>query len=59
MTLGSQIIFQWKRRDKKVENKYSISGWALSVMPALWEDVVERMNGVHCGDLERVVTKLH
>ena len=59
MTLGSQIIFQWEQRKGKVEHNYSIYGWALSVMPAVRDDVVNKMTGVNHDAIECVVTKLH
>ena len=42
-----------------MEHDYPIAGWDLSVMPAMRDDVVECMTGVHCDTIERVVTKLH
>ena len=42
-----------------MEHDYYIASWVLSVMPALRDDVVERMTGVHSDAIERVVTKLH
>ena len=41
-----------------MEHNYFIAVWALSVMPALREDVVEHMTGVHRDAIERGVTKL-
>ena len=59
MTLGYQIMFQYEQRREKVEQDYYISGWDLSVMPEVRDDVVERMTGVYRDSIERVVTKLH
>ena len=42
-----------------MDHKYSIAGWDLSGMPTVRDDVVERMTGVHCDTIKRVVTKLH
>ena len=42
-----------------MEHKYFIAGFDLSVMPVVRDDVVERMTGVHCDTIKRVVTKLH
>ena len=47
------------KKKKKVEHNYSISGWDLSVMPAVQENIVEDMTGVHHDTIERIVTKLH
>ena len=30
-----------------MEHEKYISGWALSVMPTVWDDVVENMTGIH------------
>ena len=57
--LGSQILFQWEQNKEKMEHDYSIAGWALGVMPAVQDDVVDCMTGVHCDAIERVVTKIH
>ena len=43
----------------KLEHEYSIAGWDLSVMPAVQDNVVERMTGVHHDAIKCVVTKLH
>ena len=59
MNLGSQILFQWEQRKEIVEHDSSISGWALNVMPAVRDNVVERMTGVHRDSVDLVVTKLH
>ena len=42
-----------------MEHEKYISGWALSVMPTVWDDVVENMTGIHREYIECVVTKLH
>ena len=42
-----------------MEQKYSIDGWDLIVMPAVRDDVVECMTGVHRDAIGCVVTKLH
>ena len=59
MIIGSKILFQWKQRKKTVKHDYSIASWDLSVMPAVQDDVIERMTGVHCDEIKCVVTKLH
>ena len=59
MTLGSQILFQWEQRKEKVYHNYSIYGWDLILMPAMRDNVVEFMTGVHCDAIDRVVTKLY
>ena len=59
MTLQYQILFQWERRKEKVEHDYSISGLALSVMPAVLDDFVELITGVQYDAIKRVITKLH
>ena len=38
---------------------YYISGWDISVMPAVRDDVMKRMTGIQGDAMERVVTKLH
>ena len=59
MIIGSKILFQWKQRKKTVKHDYSIASWDLSLMPAVQDDVIERMTGVHCDEIKCVVTKLH
>ena len=42
-----------------MEYDYSIDGWALSVIPAVRDDAMERMTAVHRDFIESIVTKLH
>ena len=42
-----------------MENNCSISGRFISLMPAVQDNVVERMTGVHLNSIERVFTELH
>ena len=58
-SLGNRILFEWEKRRNKLEHDYSIAGWALSVMPAVRADVVERLLGIHRDAIERVIVKLH
>ena len=42
-----------------MEHDYAITGWVLSLLPEIREDVAERMDGDARMAIERVVTKLH
>ena len=42
-----------------MEHEYFIAGCDLSVMTVVRDDVVERMTGVYCDAIKRVVKKLH
>ena len=50
MTLRAQPI---------LEHDYSITGWALSVMPAVQADVVEQLIGTHRDAITLVIIKLY
>ena len=49
----------WKRRKKKVEHDYAITGWALSVSSEVMADVNTRMTCEHLNAIERLVVRLH
>ena len=52
-------MYEWDRRKKKLENEWSNTAWALSVMPDIWEDVKVRLTGVHRDAIGGLVKKLH
>ena len=49
----------WSKRKHRLEHDYAITGWVLSLLPEIREDVAERMDGDARMAIERVVTKLH
>ena len=59
--LGRMILKLWYARKEKLEHDYSITGWALSIVPYVRADVEVRMKGTHRDAIERVVKnkKLH
>ena len=59
MSLGSNIIIEWERRNAKLDHDYAITGWALSVIPEVRADVEELLIGDHRNTINRVVLKLH
>ena len=54
MILGSKILFEWERRKFKLDHDYTITGWALSVMPEVWSGAEERLTGYHRDAIDRV-----
>ena len=48
----------WDERSKKLEHDWSITGWALSVMPEVYVDARARLTGPDRDAIERVVRKL-
>ena len=56
---GSDGPASWDCRVIYLEHGYAIAGWALSLLPEVWDDVKQRMNGQHRDAIERVITKLH
>ena len=56
--LGDAIASAWHLRAKKLHHDYSITAWALSVYPEVYEDAKIRITGEHREAMERVVRKL-
>jgi hypothetical protein len=56
--LGGLVEMAWLNRKPKLENDYSITAWALSVMPEVHDDCNARLTGYHRDAIERVVRKL-
>ena len=42
-----------------MDHDYSIACWDLSVIPAVRDDVLDRITGVHRDTINLAVTKLH
>ena len=60
--LGKKLLWHWEQRKSKIEHDYAITGWALSIMSDIHEDVCERIdsnNGLYRSAIERVVKRLH
>jgi hypothetical protein len=55
--LGDLMEMAWLHRKPKLEHDYSITAWALSVMPEVYEDCSRRLTGFHREAIERVVRK--
>ena len=53
------MMFHWNKRRKKLEHPYTIAGWALSVQPDIYADCIQRMDGGHLNEIEKVVRRLH
>ena len=51
--LGDLMEMAWLNRKPKLEHDYSITAWALSVMPDVYEDCNARLTGVHRDAIER------
>ena len=43
MSIGSNIIFEWKCKKFKLDHDYDITRWALSVMTEVWANIEERL----------------
>ena len=61
MDLHSRFVWEWKKRKVKLEHKYAMAGFALSVFPDVWEHAsLPGMLGPKVRiTLEQVVRKLH
>ena len=60
--LGKKLLWHWEQRKSKIEHDYAITGWALSIMSDIRDDVNERINsnnGLYQAAIERVVKRLH
>lgn len=56
--LGDAIAKAWSLRAQKLHHDYSITAWALSVYPEVYEDAKISITGEHREAIERVVRKL-
>ena len=57
--MGQTLVKLWNTRKSKLENDYALCAWALCVMPAVRDDVKDRMTGIHRDAIARIVKKLH
>ena len=57
--LGGQVLKAWNKRRTKLEHEYAVAGWALSVLPEVRADALERITGEHRDMIESVVLRLH
>ena len=58
-SFGDICRLEWDKRKGRLEHPYSIAGWALSVMPDVYADCVNRFTGHHRDAVEEVVRRLH
>ncbi len=59
MSFWRQVIWHWNKRKQRIEHKYAIAGWALSVMEDVQKDVQKQLMGMHRESIEKVVSRLH
>ena len=59
VSMGLEVLSHWDKRKVRLEHEYAITGWALSVMAEVREDVKQRMSGIHRDAIEKVVKRLH
>ena len=57
--ITTKIAAVWRHRKKKFNSNYAITGWILSTIPQIQEDVLARMKGWHRDSNEHVITKLY
>ncbi len=49
----------WYNRSDRLEHEYAITAWALSLVPEIRDDVLERLTGDMREKIETVIVKLH
>ncbi len=58
-SLSAMIQQSWSKRKHLLEHDFAITGWVLSLLPEIREDVAERMDGNARMAIKQVITKLH
>ncbi len=49
----------WIKRKQLLENDFAITGWALCILPEIWDGVRLNLDGDKRMANERVISKLH
>ena len=57
--ITTKIAAVWRHRKKTFNNDCAITGWILSTIPQIREDVMARMKGWHRDSVECVIKKLY
>ena len=57
--LSGVLLRLWNHRKTKMTSDFSVTAWALSIMPEARDDVRRRLSGHHRTQIERTVIKLH
>lgn len=61
--MNEAILSSLERRKQCLEHDYMISGWALLLVPDIFDDVAIMLNGENIGEfimtIERIVLVLH
>ena len=57
--ITTKIAAVWRHRKKTFNNDCAITGWILSTIPQIREDVMAQMKGWHHDSAERVIKKLY
>lgn len=53
-TLGDAVLFAWKKRKNRLEHAYVVTAWALSLLPDIRADCMERLS-TDKGDLRKLI----
>lgn len=59
LSLSTMIKHSWTKRKTLLEHDFAVTGWALSILPEIREDVQLNLDGDKRMAIERVITKLH
>ena len=57
--ITTKIAAVWRERKATFNSNYAITGWILSTIPQVREDILSRMNGSHHDSVESVIKKLY
>ncbi len=53
-TLGNAVLFAWKKRKNRLQHAYAVTAWALSLLPDIRADCMERLSTDN-GDLRKLI----
>ncbi len=53
------IRASWKKWKYLLEHDFVVTGWALSILKEIWDDVCQNLDGDRRMAIERVIAKLH
>ena len=56
-TLGDAVLFAWKKRKNRLEHAYAVTAWALSLLPNIRADCMERLSTDN-GDLRKLIDEV-
>ncbi len=59
VSLSQAVYMSWSHRSYQLEHEYVITAWALSLVPEIHDDVIERLTGDMREKIETVIVKLH